>query len=191
MMKKEKITIILLFILLLLLGGYIVYDKTLSNNNKNSNSENATTDNNVTNGVNNNESKTNNVVENSNNEEKTSNSESTSNNTSKEPTYTVNNLTAVYQNQEKDYYLTLWDDGTFSYNNILGNYYIEGNYIYLNHLFINNNGLESTKGKTTLTINSPTELYDKESNITLGKVNQPTNPGGDSDFYSIVKSLMK
>ena len=167
-MKQEKIIITILCALLLLLGGYIVYDKVLSNNNKNSNNENVTTDNNVTNEVNDNKEKEGNtVVESSNSEEKVANSENTNNTTSNEPTYTVKTVTAVYENQEKQHYLTLWDDGTFSYNKILGNYYIEGNTIYLNHLFINNNNLESTKGKTILTINSSNELYNKQENILL------------------------
>ena len=86
----------------------------------------------------------------------------------------------VFQNKDGDEQLILWDNGTYSYEESLGNYIIEGHTIKLNYLYENNKKVTEEKS-IEFRIVDKTQIYDHK-NRKLVKVNQPTSPGGE-DFY--------
>ena len=184
--KNSKVLIILIIILTILvigLSSFIVYDKVLNKNNAQEPEKN------------------NEIIENNENnnnlnkdEEKTENSEqnkeqNADSNLIDSKAYTFSDFSnTVFQNADGsgNNYLILWDNGTYSYENSLGNYIVDGQKIKLNFIVENNKNI--TKEKTIeLTINSITELVDTKNNVTLHKVNHPTNRGG-SEIYDAINN---
>ena len=170
--KNSKGFIIILTILVIGLSSFIVYDKVLNKNDIQEQEKNNENDNNL----NKDEEKSENSEQN-----KEQNSDS---NLTDEKTYKFSEFSnTVFQNADEsgNNYLILWENGTYSYENSLGNYIVDGQTIRLNYIFENNQKVTKEK-YIELTINSITELVDTKNNITLNKVNHPTSPG-EHDFY--------
>lgn len=96
--------------------------------------------------------------------------------------YSYNDFSeTVFSGNDGNNYLILWKNGTYSYNNTIGNYIIKDNNIILNYIF-NNGKVVGEESQIMLEIISLNELEDTKTNIKLNKVNHPTSPGGN-DFY--------
>lgn len=156
-----KITIVILCLLVVGLTGYIVYDKVLSKDNIESNQDS-------------------NVMD--------------------MDTYSFSDFNgAVFQGKidktKFGYdYLKLYKNGTYSYRRdsdfYIGNYTIEENIMKLNIIF-ENDIVVSEEKTIQLEINASFELVDTSMNARLQRVNHPVNPGGFSDWYSLINDIIK
>lgn len=119
----------------------------------------------------------------SNDEVEDNNGNSNSNNA--DGLYSYNDFSeTVFSDDGGNNYLILWKNGTYSYNDTIGNYIIENSNIVLNSIF-NKGKFVSEENQIKLEILSITELKDLKSNVKLNKVNQPTSPGGTDFYYNI------